>query len=60
VPAYEVLVATIDAQNQGVYRVFSAKQYGRNVAAGELRFNDVDCIKDIGKPAIASLLDLTR
>ena len=57
-PAYEVLVATIDAQNQGVYRVFITKQYGQSVAAGELRFNDLDRIKDIGKTAISSLLDM--
>jgi hypothetical protein len=58
-PAYEVLVATVDAQNQGVYRIFVVKQYGQNVAAGELRFNDVDSIKTIGKPAIASLLNMS-
>lgn len=58
-PAYEVLVATLDAQNSGVYRVFIVKQYGRNVAAGELRFNDVDRIQSIGKPAINSLLGMS-
>jgi hypothetical protein len=58
-PTYEVLVATIDSQNQGVYRVFIVKQYGKDVAAGELRFNDVDRIKAIGKPAVASLLRMS-
>lgn len=54
-PAYQVLVATVNANNQGVYRVFIFKQYGENVAVGELRFDDVDRIKAIGQPAIASL-----
>lgn len=58
-PAYEVLVATVDGQNQGVYRVFVFKQYGGSVAVGELRFNDVDRIKAIGKPAVASLENMS-
>lgn len=59
VPAYEVLVATVNAQNQGVYRVFVFKQYGRTLAAGELRFNSVDVIKAIGQPAVASLENMS-
>jgi len=58
-PAYEVIVATLDAQNRGVYRVFIVKQYGENVAAGELRFNDVDRIQAIGKPAVVSLENMS-
>lgn len=58
-PAYEVLVATVDGENQGIYRVFVFKQYGESVAAGELRFNDVDRIKAIGKPAVASLENMS-
>ncbi|HET9095917.1 MAG TPA: hypothetical protein VFN37_04605 [Candidatus Baltobacteraceae bacterium] len=58
-PAYEVLVATVDRQNQGVYRIFVFKQYGQSVAVGELRFNDVDRIKMIGKPAVASLENMS-
>ncbi len=58
-PAYETIVATIDSKNQGIYRVFVIKQYGRNVAAGELRFNDVDRIEAIGKSAVASLENMS-
>lgn len=58
-PAFEVLVATVNAQNQGVYRVFVFKQYGQKVAVGELRFNDVDRIKSIGKAAVASLENMS-
>jgi hypothetical protein len=58
-PAYEVLVATLNTRNEGVYRVFVVKQFGQNVAAGELRFNDVDRIKAIGKPAVASLENMS-
>lgn len=58
-PAYEVLVASIDAQNRGVYRIFVVKQYGQHIAAGELRFDDVDRIQAIGKPAIASLENMS-
>lgn len=58
-PAYEVLVASIDSQNKGVYRVFVVKQYGEHVAAGELRFDDVDRIEAIGKPAFASLENMS-
>ncbi|HLI95481.1 MAG TPA: hypothetical protein VKT72_05250 [Candidatus Baltobacteraceae bacterium] len=54
-PAYEVAVASVDSQNRAVYRVFIVKLYGRTVAAGELRFNDVDHMKSIGEPAYASL-----
>lgn len=60
VPAYEVVVASIDGQSRGVYRVFVFKQYGAEVAAGELRFNDVDRIKAIGKPAVASLENMAE
>ena len=58
-PTYEVIVASLDAQNRGIYRVFIVKQYGENVAAGELRFNDVDRIKAIGKPAVVSLENMS-
>lgn len=58
-PAYELLVASVDAHNRGVYRIFVVKQYGRSVAAGELRFDDVDSIKAIGKPAVASLENMS-
>ncbi len=54
-PAYEVIVASLDARNLSVYRVFIVKQYGRSVAAGELRFTDVQRIADIGEAAFASL-----
>lgn len=57
-PACEVLVAIVDAHNQGVYRIFVAKQYGQNVAAGELRFDNVERIREIGEPAVASLLEM--
>lgn len=57
-PAYEILVATLDAKNRGVYRVFVVKQYGNAVAAGELRFTDIDRMKAIGKPALDSLLEM--
>lgn len=59
VPAYEVLVATVNAQNQGVYRVFVFKQYAQTLAAGELRFDDVDRIKSIGRPAVSSLENMS-
>jgi hypothetical protein len=59
-PAYEILVASIDAHNNGVYRIFVVKQYGQNVAAGELRFNDVDRIRSIGRPAVVSLENMTE
>jgi hypothetical protein len=58
-PAYQVLVATVNGKNQGVYRVFIFKQYGESVAAGELRFNDVDRIKAIGQPALVSLENMS-
>lgn len=57
--AYETLVATLDQAHHGVYRVFVVKQYGDAVAAGELRFDDVDRIKAIGKPALDSLLAMS-
>lgn len=59
VPAYRVIVATVNAQNQGVYRVFVFKQYGQNVAAGELRFSDIGKIQAIGKPALDSLENMS-
>lgn len=59
VPACEIVVATLDAQNQGVYRVFVVKQYGENVASGEVRFNDIDRFQAIGQPAVASLENMT-
>jgi hypothetical protein len=58
-PTCEVIVASVDAKNQGIYRVFVVKQYGANVAAGELRFTDVDRIKSIGEGAFASLENMT-
>lgn len=58
-PAYEVLVATVDAQNRGIYRVFVFKQYERSVAVGELRFDDLDRMKAIGEPAVASLENMS-
>lgn len=59
VPACEVLVASIDARNQSVYRVFVVKQYGDRVAAGELHFGSVERIKAIGQPALASLENMS-
>jgi hypothetical protein len=53
--AYEVLVATIDANDKGIYRIFILKQYGDRVAAGELRSDDVERVKAVGKAALASL-----
>jgi hypothetical protein len=58
-PTDEVIVASVDARNEGVYRVFVVKQYGQSVAAGELRFDSVDRIKSIGKPAFDSLENMT-
>jgi hypothetical protein len=58
-PTYEVLVATVDSQNHGVYRVFIVKQYGENVAAGELRFTDPEKFAKIGGSAFASLEGMT-
>lgn len=58
-PAYQVVVATVDGQNRGIYRVFVFKQYGSSIAAGELHFNDVDTIKAIGRPALNSLYAMT-
>jgi hypothetical protein len=57
--ACEVLVATLDAQNRGVYRIFIFKQYGQIVVAGELRFDDIDRFKAIGEPAVASLENMS-
>lgn len=58
-PAYEVLVATVDRRNQAIYRVFIVKQFGQRVAAGELRFTDVDGFKNIGGSAFASLENMS-
>ena len=54
-PTYEVLVATIDASNRGLYRIFIVKQYGAQVAAGELRSDDVARVQAVGEAALASL-----
>jgi hypothetical protein len=53
--AYEVLVATIDASNKGIYRIFIVKQFGSQVAAGELYSDSVARVQAVGEPALASL-----
>src|SRR6185437_1613070 len=58
-PAYRVLVATLSAQNQAIYHVFVFKQYGKDVAAGELRFSHIEQIEAIGEPAITSLENMS-
>lgn len=59
-PAYRVVIATVNSQNQGVYRVFVFKQYGQTVAAGEFRFSDIAQIEAIGAPAISSLESMSE
>ena len=54
-PALIEIVATMDANNRGVYRVFVVKQYGERVVSGELRSNDPEKMKSVGDEALRIL-----
>jgi hypothetical protein len=54
-PALLEIVATVDANNRGIYRVFVVKQYGERVVSGELRSNDPQKMKSVGDDALRIL-----
>lgn len=54
-PALIEVVATLDQNNSGIYRVFVVKQYGNHVVSGELRSNDPAKMKSIGDDALRML-----
>lgn len=54
-PALMEIVATVDAANTGIYRVFIVKQYGTRVASGELRSDDPAKMQNVGDEALRML-----
>jgi hypothetical protein len=58
-PALLEIVATIDAANRAVYRVFVVKQYGSEIASGEFRSDDPQKMKVSGDEALEMLQSMS-
>lgn len=53
------IVATVDAEGQGVYRVFIIKQYGTRIVSGEFRSDDPAKMNTVGDAALRMLQGMT-
>ncbi len=54
-PALLEIVATVDAANRAIYRIFVVKQYGSEIASGEFRSDDPAKMKNVGDAALQML-----
>jgi hypothetical protein len=54
-PALLEIVATVDAANNPIYRVFVVKQYGSQIASGEFRSDDPEKMQNVGDAALQML-----
>ena len=58
-PALLEIVATVDAANRSIYRIFVAKQYGTTIASGEFRSDDPEKMKNVGNAALQMLQSMS-